>query len=153
MFRKLHVELGVSYIMEGSVQRYGDKARITVQLIDAINDDHIWTENYDRDIVDVFKTQSEIAMHITSGTQFDPDFLHKRHIFRKVKQKMFRLLNFTRWGDFIGTNALLEGSITSIEYFEKAIEEDPGYGLAYAGLADAYSIYGRSWLDGSPRRI
>ena len=59
-------QLGVSYIVEGSVQRYGGRARVTVQLIDAINDDHIWAENYDRDLVDIFKTQSEIAMSIAS---------------------------------------------------------------------------------------
>jgi len=59
-------QLGVSYIVEGSVQRYGDRARVTVQLIEAINDDHIWAENYDRDLVDIFKTQSDIAMNIAS---------------------------------------------------------------------------------------
>ena len=61
-------ELKVAYILEGSVQRYGQKARVTVQLIDAKNDDHIWADSYDRDIEDIFQTQSEIALrsHLNS---------------------------------------------------------------------------------------
>ena len=61
---------------------------------------------------------------------------------------MLRLLNFTRWGRFYWNKRTLEGSITSIEYFDKAIEEDPRYGLAYAGLADAYSnMAAHGWMD------
>ncbi len=140
-------ELGVSYIMEGSVQRYGDKARITVQLIDAVNDDHIWAENYDRDIVDVFKTQSEIAMHITSELN---SILTSEKVIQIQESKTTNVQAFELYqmGRFYWNKRTAEGTTRSIEYFEKAIEEDPGYGLAYAGLADAYEVAGNfGWMD------
>ncbi len=140
-------ELGVSYILEGSVQRYGDKARITVQLIDAINDDHIWAENYDRDIVDVFDTQSEIALHIVSELNSILTSEQKAHI-QENKTNNVQAFELYQMGRFFWNKRTSEGSTRSIEYFEKAIEEDPGYGLAYAGLADAYSIMAaHGWID------
>ena len=140
-------ELNVSYILEGSVQRYGAKARITVQLIDAINDDHIWAEIYDRDIVDIFNTQSEIAMHIASELNSILTSAQKTHILES-KTENVQAFEFYQMGRFYWNKRTLEGSITSIEYFEKAIEEDPGYGLAVAGLADTYAIMAAlGWMD------
>ncbi len=141
-------ELGVSYILEGSVQRYGDKARITVQLIDAINDDHIWAENYDRDIVDIFKTQSEIAMQIATELDAILTSAQKTHI-QESKTKNVQAFELYQMGRFNWDKRTEEGLNTSIDYFEKAIAEDPGYGLAVAGLADAYAIMASySWMDG-----
>jgi len=140
-------ELDVSYIMEGSVRRYGDKARITVQLIDAINDDHIWAENYDRDIVDVFKTQSEIAMQIASELDAILTSEQKTHI-QESKTQNVKAFELYQMGVFHLNKRTNEGSTTSIEYFEKAIEEDPAYGLAYARLADAYHLMAaHGWMD------
>jgi TolB-like protein len=140
-------ELNVSYILEGSVQRYGDKARIIVQLIDAINDDHIWVENYERDIVDVFKTQSEIAIQIASELNAILTSEQKTHI-QESKTQNVKAFELYQMGMFYLNKRTIEGSTTSIEYFEKAIDEDPGYGLAYARLADAYHIMaGHGWMD------
>jgi len=144
---EIAVELGVSYILEGSVQRYGDKARITVQLIDAINDDHIWAENYDRDIVDVFKTQSEIAMHIAS--ELNTILTSKQKILlQDNKTKNVKAFELYQMGRFYWNKRTGDGFTTSIEYFEKAIVEDPSYGLAYAGLADTYNLMAlQGWMD------
>lgn len=140
-------ELDVSFIVEGSVQRYGDKARITVQLIDAINDDHIWAKNYDREIVDVFKTQSEIAMQIATELRMILTSKQKTHIQenRTINVKAFELYQM---GRFYWNKRTGDGYNTSIEYFNKAIEEDPDYGLAYAGLADTYNLMAlQGWID------
>jgi len=140
-------ELDVSYIVEGSVQRYGDKARVTVQLIDAINDDHIWAENYDRDIVDIFKTQSEIAMQIASELNTILTSGQKTYI-QEDKTKNVKAFELYQMGRFYWNKRTGDGYTTSIEYFEKAIGEDPGYGLAYAGLADTYNLMAlQSWID------
>lgn len=144
---EIAVELDVSYILEGSVQRYGDKARITVQLIDAINDDQIWTEIYDRNILDVFETQSEIAMQIVSELNPILTSAQKTHI-QESKTKNVQAFELYQMGRFYWNKRTSEGSTKSIEYFEKAIEEDPDYGLAYAGLADAYSLMAaHGWMD------
>ena len=140
-------ELGVSYILEGSVQRYGAKARITVQLIDAINDDHIWAENYDRDIVDVFKIQSEIAIQIAS--ELNTILTSKQKILlQDNKTKNVKAFELYQMGRFYWNKRTGDGYTTSIEYFEKAIDEDPSYGLAVAGLADTYNLMAlQGWMD------
>ncbi len=65
--RQIAAELGVAHILEGSVRRAGNKARITVQLIDARTDQHLWAESYDRDVTDIFGVQGEVAREITSA--------------------------------------------------------------------------------------
>lgn len=140
-------ELGVSFIVEGSVQRYGDKARITVQLIDAVNDDHLWADNYDRDVVDVFKTQSEIAIQIASELNAILTSEQRAYIQedKTINVKAFELYQL---GRFYWSKRTGDGYNTSIEYFEQAIEEDPAYGLAYAGLADTYNLMAlQGWID------
>ncbi len=139
--------LNVSFIVEGSVQRYGTKARITVQLIDAINDDHIWAKNYDREIVDVFKTQSEIAMQIATELNTILTSKQKTHILEN-KTKNVKAFELYQMGRFYWNKRTGDGYNTSIEYFEKAIKEDPDYGLAYAGLADTYNLMAlQGWID------
>ena len=60
-------ELGVRYVLEGSVQKSGDRVRINVQLIDAISDQHLWAEHYDRDMEDIFSLQDEVILKIASA--------------------------------------------------------------------------------------
>ena len=140
-------ELNVSYILEGSVQRYGDKARIAVQLIDAINDDNIWAENYDRDIVDIFKTQSEIAIQIASELNTILTSKQKTHL-QDDKTKNVKAFELYQMGRFYWNKRTGDGFTKSIEYFEKAIDEDPSYGLAYAGFADTYKLMAlQGWMD------
>jgi len=140
-------QLSVSYIVEGSVQRYGDRARVTVQLIDAINDDHIWAENYDRDLVDIFKTQSEIAMNIASELNTILTSVQKTQI-QENKTTNVKAFELYQMGRFYWNKRTGDGYQKSIEYFEKAIDEDPEYGLAYAGLADSYNLMAiQGWID------
>jgi len=140
-------ELNVSYILEGSVQRYGDKARITVQLIDARKDDHIWADNYDRDIRDVFQTQSEIAFRIASELDAILTSVQKE-IMLEEKTSNIKAFELYQMGLFFLHKRTEDGCNKSIEYFEQAIEKDPGYGLAYAGLADSYHILASyDWIE------
>jgi TolB-like protein/AraC-like DNA-binding protein len=137
-------ELGVSYIVEGSVQKYDNKARITVQLIDAKNDNHIWIKTFDRDVADVFKVQSEIAMVIVSGLS---TVLTEQQIINIQKNQTNnpRAFEYYQLGRHHWGMRTFEGLKTSITYFNQAITEDPYYALAYAGLADTY--YLMVWFD------
>ena len=132
-------ELKVAYILEGSVQRYGQKARVTVQLIDAKNDDHIWADSYDRDIEDIFQTQSEIALKIAS--ELDEILTTEQKLsMQEEKTSNIEAFELYQMGRFYWNKRTGDGYAKSIEYFEQAIETDPGYGLAYAGLADTYIL-------------
>jgi len=132
-------ELGVSYIIEGSVQRIGGKARVNIQLIDARQDAHIWSQIYDRDVQDIFKTQSDITIHVASelNTLLTAQQTTEIQKNRTDNVKAFELYQL---GRFYWNKRTSEGYHTSIDYFEQAIAEDPDYGLAYAGLADTYNL-------------
>lgn len=136
-------ELGVASILEGGVQRYGDKVRINVQLVDAQSDKHLWAETYDRDLTarNVYAIQTEIAESITSAlhstlTSEDHDRLEKvptesldaYYAYLLGKQRMINR-----------TSASLR---QAADYFQRAVELDPDYALAYVGLADAYMMLG-----------
>jgi TolB-like protein len=141
-------ELGnISCIVEGSVQKYGNKARISVQLIDAINDNNIWAEKYDRDLVDILSMQSEIAGHIASNLNMILTTAQKSHI-QENKTRNIKAFELYQMGRFYLYKRTEDDLIKSVEYFNRAIDEDPGYGLAYAGLADAYGIMSTfGWID------
>jgi TolB-like protein len=140
-------ELNVSYVIEGTVQRYGGKARIFVQLIDAVHDDHVWTENYDRKLDDIFSTQSEIAIEVASELNA---FLttEQKSLLREKKTSNIKAFELYQLGRFYWDKRTREDLEQSTIYFNQAIEEDSDYGLAYAGLADAYFIMGfYGWIS------
>ncbi len=129
-------ELGVRYVLEGSVQRQGDKVRINAQLIDAIGGHHIWAERYDGTMDDVFALQDNVlgqivaalAVSLTSEEQVSLGQVETENpqAYDFVLQGMALLLHDTE-----------EEVLNAIVLFEKAIEIDPDYGRAYAGLAAA----------------
>ncbi|WP_027137641.1 helix-turn-helix domain-containing protein [Gaetbulibacter saemankumensis] len=143
-------ELDVSYILEGSIQEYENKARITVQLIDAIHDNHIWIKTFDRDIADIFDIQREIAIQIASdlnATLSEQETLEiKKNLTENLEAfKLYQLGRFY-WGKRLDKDYL-----TAIAYFNKAVKEDPNYALAYAGLGDTYFL--KIWLSSNREEI
>ena len=132
-------ELNVAYIVEGSVQKYDDKARITIQLIDAKNDKHVWVNSYDKDIADVFKTQSEIALKVASELTAVLTNEQAAEL-QKNPTENIKAFELYQLGRFYSGKRAFDGVQKSIGYFEKAIAEDPGYALAYAGIADSYYL-------------
>lgn len=141
-------QLKVKNVLEGSVRRVGDRVRITAQLIDAQTDDHRWSETYDRELEDIFAVQSEIAGMIVEA-------LHPEEV-RLIRQD-------SATGSVTAYDYYLRGRQNLHEYdrghiylarqmFEKAIETDPDYALAYAGLADCCSLI-NMWFDRSPETL
>lgn len=139
--------LGVSYILEGTVQREGNNIRISIQLIDAKKDDHILSKKYDRKLDEVFKIQSEISNQIALELSLVLTDRQKNAL-EQNKTKNLKALEYYQMGRFQSNKRWIEGYNKSIEYYEKAIAEDPEYGLAYAGLADTYHLMAlQGWMD------
>ncbi len=132
-------ELGVNFIIEGTVQRQENKMRISVQLIRVLNEGHLWSDIYDRDWKDIFDVQSEIAQSIAEElkTILTP---REKELIEKKQTENPEAYNLYLQGRFFWGKRTKEGLEKSVEYFEKAINADPNYALAYAGLADAYFI-------------
>lgn len=148
--------LGVTYILEGTVQREGNHIRINIQLIDAKKDDHILSKKYDRKLDEVFKIQSEISNQIASELSLVLTDQQKNAL-EQNKTKNLKALEYYQMGRFQSNKRWIEGYNKSIEYYKKAIAEDPEYGLAYAGLADTYHLMAlQGWMgkkEGKDRAV
>lgn len=129
--------LGVKYILEGSVQRETDKVRISVQLIDAIKDDHVLSEQYDRNLNEVFKIQGDIASQIANELSvFLSD--HQLDEITKAHTTNLKAFDYYNIGHFQYCFCTEEKVLASVDYFKKAIEVDSNYAMPYAQLAPAY---------------
>ncbi len=135
-------ELNAGVLLEGSVRKSGNKLRITIQLIDAVEDKHLWSEKYDRVLEDVFAVQAEIAQQVAQVCQVEllsstkariekgPTRSTEAHIlYLKARHNMTAVTN--------------ESMLSAMEYLRLAIEEDQNYALAYAALSECYT-----WLLG-----
>ncbi len=134
-------ELGVDAVIEGSVQRIGDRVRITAQLVDGRTDRHLWAESYERDVRDVLALQSEVARAIAAEikVKLTSQEAARLESARTVDPEAYEsyLLGRYQW------NRRTEEALgKSIEHFESAIARDPGYAMAYVGLAEAYAVMG-----------
>ncbi len=136
--------LNVKNILEGSVRKSGDRLRITVQLVNASDGYHVWSERYDREMKDIFDVQDEITIAVVDalklkllGTSEDKVLAalvdDLKHYTTDVEAYQLYLQ-----GRFFLNKFTTENSYKSIEYFDRAIAVDPNYALAYVGLADAY---------------
>ena len=132
-------ELGVDAVVEGSVVRSGDNVRVTAQLIHAATDTHLWARNYERRLSDVLKLQSEVAGAIASEIRIEitPGERERLSAARTVDPAAHEAFLLGR--HFWNTRTD-DGLQRSLQYFQQAIEKDPGYALAYVGLADSYAI-------------
>ena len=148
-------KLKVDYVMEGSVRKYGDKLRITCQLIQSKDGFHVWAENYDRQMQDLFAIQADVAKQVAQALEIA---LAPTEI-EKIEKKP--TLNVQAYNYYLQGREYYFGGATSkerlglaIKMFEKALEADSNFALAYAGLSDCYSSYvmfgidpKKSWLE------
>lgn len=134
-------KLGVSTIVEGSVRRVGDQVRITVQVIDAQNDKHLWAKNYDRKLDDIFAVQDEIAEQIVESLHLTLSLEERRNVTDQTTDNFEAYDYYLRGRDqyYRSDSGHLAAAL---RMFDKAIELDPRYALAYAGrtycLTDTY---------------
>jgi len=141
--RKIGNALNVGTVLEGSVRRYGNRLRITVQLNDATNGYHLWSKSYDRELKDSLAVQREIALAITGalglelvGKNGRPWLAASAEAAMPVNPEAYQ--DYLR-GRYFAKKETAEGMRTAIGYFGQAIAKDPKYAPAYAGLARCYS--------------
>ena len=138
---EIAAELGVATVLEAGVQRSGSRVRINVQLIDAVADEHLWAEQYDRELTaeNVFDIQSEIARAIAGQLQAALSTDDLRRLDSIPTRDIDALQSY-----FIGKKMLEDRTVQSLtaatEYFEKVVELDPEFALGWSGLADAYML-------------
>ncbi len=132
-------ELGADFILEGSVQKYENNIRIIVQLVEAGKDKHIWSEKFDVELKDILQIQSKIAKQITTRLKTVLSQAEIENLGQLGTQNI-KAHNLYIKGRYFWNNRTLEGLNKSIEYYSKAIEIDPEYSYAFAGLADTYVI-------------
>ena len=139
-------KLGVQYVVEGSVRRVGNRARITAQLIDAETGKHIWGERYDRELDDIFAVQDEVTRAIVATIAAQLGKTVSENAARKTTSSIKSyeyLLQANR--QYYRFNP--DDNITAAQLYQKAIELDPQFSRAYAGLANTYTTdYFVGWL-------
>ncbi len=145
-------ELGVATILEGSVRRVGNRVRINSQLIDIRTNESLWGDTYDRTIDDIFAIQTDVATQIASALQITLSPEEKQSIERQPTANLDAYDYYLR-GRESYSRYRREHNESAIEFFKNAIDKDPGFALAYAGLGDAYGQrvirfnYSRDWVD------
>ena len=138
-------ELNVETILEGSVRKAANKLRITAQLINVDNQEHLWSEDYDRELQDVFAIQSSVAQQVASALKVELLAGDKQQIDKRPARNLEAYTLYLK-GRYCWNKFSEEGLHTSITYFRQAISRDPTYALAYAGLAASYSVLGVNYL-------
>jgi adenylate cyclase len=145
-------ELKVGSILEGSVRKAGNKIRITAQLIDAGNEEHMWAGRYDRELNDIFAVQTEIATNVAGALQLR---LHAPQGSRDRQTENLEAYTLSLRGRFLWNKRSARSINEALKFFEEALVKDPSYAKAYSGIADCYSILvdrnEMPWAEGGPK--
>jgi adenylate cyclase len=141
IFRKVGDQLHVNTVLEGSVRKAGEKLRVTAQLINVSDGYHLWSEDYDGDVRDIFTFQSNVARRVVEALQIKLGVEAARALAKKPTEdpEAHRLYLLGRYEFGKYSEA---GWSSSIRYYEQALKLDPNYALAYCGLADTYAYMG-----------
>jgi adenylate cyclase len=132
-------ELGVGAILEGSVRKAGPRVRIVAHLVDPKTEKHLWGDTFDRQLTDIFEVQSEVAQQITGALSVALSPEEKERVEKKATGDA-DAYNLYLLGRYHVNKWSGEDVEKGIDHFQQAIAKDPGYAVAYAGLADAYEL-------------
>ncbi|MGB2618033.1 MAG: tetratricopeptide repeat protein [Candidatus Acidiferrales bacterium] len=151
-------ELNVDAVLEGSVERSGDRVRVIVHLDQVAPESQLWTDQYNRDIRDVLQLQAEIARTVTDEIQVKlkphehARLAGSRPVDPEAQDDYFRALHARNQWLGTTTHYTEEDLLRAVSYFRRATEKDPEYGPAYAGMADAYIELGNPWSGSRPAK-
>jgi TolB-like protein/Tfp pilus assembly protein PilF len=150
--REIGKTLGVGTLLEGSVRRIGNRVRVNVQLINANSDEHIWAEDYDRDLTDVFAIQTDLAQKIASALQAKLSPNEKARLDRRPTENADAYLLYLQAHDYTDRADMFHDKTLKAEpLLEQAIKLDPNFALAFANLSMVESWAYHS-LDPIPAR-
>jgi TolB-like protein/class 3 adenylate cyclase/Tfp pilus assembly protein PilF len=144
--QKVAEDLGVRYVLEGSVQRSGDSIRITAQLIDAITGHHLWSERYDRELKNIFALQDEITMKIITALQVELTEGVQARVFGKGTDNLEAYMKFLQGREYVRRRTK-DDNVYGRRLVNEAIALDPNYAQAYRTLAGTHMI--DVWLKAS----
>ena len=140
-------ELGVRYVLEGSVRRSGNRVRITGQLIDSGSGHHLWADHYDRDLTDIFAVQDEITANVVSALQIELVEGEQARRWREGTENVQAWLKFVQGRSFF-YRATRDGHTRARKLLEQAVALDPDYASAWAQLAWMDAIHaGFGWVE------
>jgi len=132
-------ELGAGTLLEGSVRKAGNRVRITVQLLDAREDKHLWAQSYDRELQDIFAIQSDVATKVADALKVKLLDRETAQLRKKPTENTEAYLLYLKGREF--WNKRSESAVRkAIEYFQLAIDADPDFALAFVGIADSWSV-------------
>jgi adenylate cyclase len=126
-------ELGVRYVLEGSVRKAGGRVRITAQLVDGTTGGHLWAERYDRDLSDIFTVQDEVTEKIIAALRVKMEETEAKRVLRKGTENL-KAYDYVLRGRAYVYRCTRDGFTAAREMFTKALELDPEYAGAYVGL-------------------
>ncbi len=135
------------------MRRSGERVRINAQLIDASSDEHLWAEIYDRDLVDVFAIQSDVAQQIAGALQATLTSAEKERIERRPTENLEAYDYYLRGNAFMDRFGYYNESVRAVELYGRALELDPELAAAWANLSRAHSALYWSYIDHSPERL
>ena len=155
--REIGQQLGVAHVLEGSVQRAGNRVRVNAQLVDARTDRHLWAQTYDRDLADVFAIQSEIAKTIADQLQAKLSPREKSAIERPPTNDITAFDLYTRAKNLLVTatssNTGKADFLQAIDLLNQAVARDPSFFQAYCGLAEAHDQLYQIGYDHTSARL
>jgi len=137
--KQVSEELGVRYVLEGSVRKAGDKVRITAQLIDALSGHHLWAERYDRGLKDIFALQDEITMKIITAVQVELTAGERANVAAKGTKNLEAFMKYMQAIEKL-TRQTKEGNVAGRKLAEEAINLDSKYSKGYIALAQTHLI-------------
>jgi len=143
-------ELRVAHILEGSVRKYGDKVRISVQLIEAATDNHIWAEDFDRELKNIFAIQRDVSIEVAKVLGAKLTTAERKRVEKIPIVNTEAYDKYQKGQELIRRGGTEEEFAEAVILFQEAIELDPNFSLAYAGLANAY-LFNAHWGRSSPK--
>jgi TolB-like protein/Tfp pilus assembly protein PilF len=139
--RKVGHDLGVHAVLMGRLIQQGDNLTVRTELVNVADGAELWGEQYNRKVTDVFAVQEEIAKEISEKLRLKLSGAERQQLARRSTENL-KAFQYYMQGRSYAQRSTREDLLTAISYYEKAIEEDHNYALAYAGLADAYATLG-----------
>ena len=156
-------DLGVQYVIEGSVRRDSERVRIAAQLIQVRDQSHLWAQQYDRDLGHLLQLQGEIARAVANEIEFSLGRRRSIEVAREgtlplpvpangLGTESYEAYDLYLQGRYFWNKRTAEGFRHAADYFQQAIDKDPNYGRAYAGLADTFSLMS-TWYVGPQNEL
>jgi TolB-like protein len=137
-------ELKVGSVLEGSFRKAGNRIRVTTQLINVVDDEHLWAQNYDRNLDDVFEVQSDVAKQVAEALRVRILSPEKERVEKKPTESTSAYTLYLK-GRYFWNKRGIDDLRKAAEYFEKATREDSGFALGYVGQADCAVLLRSNW--------